>query len=378
MRKYDVAIIGGGIIGAAVAFEFAERKLRVVLLDRQQPGQEASWAAAGMLAPGPEYSDGLELIPFAQASFKLYPEFVRRIEERSGLRTGFRAETAIHVFFGDDSEQERDATVALYGRVEQPVEVISPAEARKREPALSPEISAAILSLKEGFVDNRALTDAALTAAQKAGAEVRADTEATGLRIKMGRCTGIQTGAGSVASDTVVLAAGSYSGKLEGVAAYAPTKPIRGQMVALRSETLSIRGVVRSASGYLVPRDDGRLIAGSTMEDAGYEKRLTARGIQKILNAAVELAPGLADAAIVETWCGLRPDTPDHLPILGKSDIAGLVIATGHFRNGILLAPMTARLMGEIICGEKLSLDLRAFSPLRFSQRRGATSAAHQ
>ncbi|MBI3406701.1 MAG: glycine oxidase ThiO [Acidobacteria bacterium] len=368
MKTYDTLIIGGGIIGASLAFELAERKQHVLLVDRQQPGMEASWAAAGMLAPGPEYADALALVPLAQESFQLYPEFASRIEERSGLRVGFHKSTALQVYFGSDGERERDESIAVFRRMNQPMEAISIVQAIETEPGLSKHITAAALSPVEGFVDNRKLTEAAILAAKNAGAELRSGIEVTGLRIEKNKCTGVVTANETIVAKNVAIAAGAFSSLVAGMAQFAPTRPIRGQMLALRSKSLSVSRVVRSVSGYVVPRDDGRLIAGSTVEDAGFEKKLTAAGIQKILNAVVELISNLTDAEILESWSGLRPDTPDHLPILGQSDVEGLFVATGHYRNGILLAPITSKLMADLICGGKTDLDLRDFSPLRFSR----------
>jgi glycine oxidase len=164
------------------------------------------------------------------------------------------------------------------------------------------------------------------------------------------------------------VAAGSFSGGIDWLGRYAPTRPVRGQMLALRSAGVTLRRVVRSESGYLVPRNDGRIIAGSTLEEAGFSKHVTPGGLSKILEAALELVPALADAEIIETWAGLRPGTPDNLPILGPTDIEGLFLATGHFRNGILLAAVTARLLRDWVLGKTIRLETKAFSSLRFTE----------
>ena len=182
-------------------------------------------------------------------------------------------------------------------------------------------------------------------------------------------------GGQNIAAKHVVIAAGSFCSAIESgarephprLSQYAPVRPVRGQMLALRSETVKLKKVLRSQQGYLVPRRDGRLIAGSTLEDAGFEKHVTPQGVRQILDAALELAPALAEAKIVEEWSGLRPDTPDHLPIIGPTDIEGLWLATGHYRNGILLAPATARIMRDWIISGKSNFDVKDFSPLRFS-----------
>ncbi|MGB6431089.1 MAG: FAD-dependent oxidoreductase, partial [Candidatus Acidiferrales bacterium] len=185
-----------------------------------------------------------------------------------------------------------------------------------------------------------------------------------------GRVEGVIAGGQRYRAAHVVLAAGAFSSRLAAARRYAPTRPVRGQMIALRSSAPPMRRVLRSSRGYIVPRDDARpqrLVAGSTLENAGYEKRVTPEGIARVLEAAQELVPGLNATDIVETWCGLRPDTPDHLPILGPTDLDGLMIATGHYRNGILLAPITARLIAEWITEHRVSFDWEMFSPMRFA-----------
>lgn len=374
MRTFDALIVGGGLIGSSIAFELAKSNLRVLVLDRQQPGQEASWAAAGMLAPAPETTEAISLVPLARASLELYPGFVHLVEELAEREVGFRQDPSLLLFFSEEAKRERDAVLELHGRLGLPTEAIAVEEARRLEPALSPAARAAVLLPNEGRVDNRALIEAVLAAARKLGAEIRPETAVTSLLLSGNRCTGVVAGGNAISAGNVVIAAGCFSGGLEQVRRYAPTTPVRGQMVALRSKTVRLGRVLRCERGYIVPRDDGRSIAGSTSENVGFEKRVTPAGIQQILGAALELVPELKAAEIVETWSGLRPDTPDHLPALGPTDIEGLLIATGHYRNGILLAPITAQLVREWICERRTSFSTDGFTPLRFleTRRRGA------
>lgn len=368
MAGYDAIIAGGGIIGSATAFELARAGQRVLLLDRQQPGLEASWAAAGMLGPGAETPDSVLVAPLGRASLELYPEFVAAVERASGRSVGFELRAGLQVFFGGDAERERDQFIAVQRGLGLPAAAIPVGEAGRLEPHLNPEARAVARVECEGRVDNRVLTEAALAAAQATGAEARAGVEVTGVLSRDGRCAGVKTAAGEIESRKVVMACGSFTGQLADVARYAPTRPVRGQMLALRSEEARVGYVLRSSRGYIVPRGDGRLICGSTSEHAGYEKRVTPVGIQQILGAAVELAPALAGAALVETWSGLRPDTPDHLPILGPTDVPGLFVATGHYRNGILLTPITARILREFILEGKCGVaGVEKYSPMRFA-----------
>jgi glycine oxidase len=377
-----VLIIGGGIIGGSIAWELARRGLHPLVLDRQEAGREASWAAAGMLQTAPDNADGIPLVPLARASLALYPKFVEDVETDSGRAVGLRRTGAMEIFFSSDAARELSTFIALNHGLGLPAEALSLDDVLEMEPALSPRAQAAAFLPEECALDSRALTDAVLAAAVARGAVVLAGVEAesliiTGANRTVGaskdaraRVEGVVAAGHRFTADHVILAAGAFSSRLEAARRYAPTRPVRGQMVALLSSAPPIQRVLRSARGYIVPRDDlrpQRLVAGSTLENAGYEKRVTSEGVARVLEAAQELVPDLADAEILETWCGLRPDTPDHLPILGPTDLDGLTIATGHFRNGILLAPITAKLIADWIIERRTSFDWEIFSPLRFS-----------
>jgi glycine oxidase len=376
VSSFDVAIIGGGIIGGSIAFQLAAEKLKVVILDRQKPGQEASRAAAGMLSPGPDSPEALPLVPLGMESLRLYPEFVSEVEEASGLCTAFVREGTIQIFFGPDGESERERMAAEYRHLQLQFETIPLDDARKLEKSLSPSAHAAALIPDEAIVDPRLLTDAVMQAARGRGVEIRHDCPVTAVVRSGDRCNGVVAGGERIAANFVVVAAGAYSGRIDWLAQYAPTRPVRGQMLALRSPHFRLRRVLRSEDGYLVPRGDGRIVAGSTLEDAGFDPHVTPKGIRKIIDAALKLVPELASAQILETWAGLRPGTPDNLPILGPIDIDGLLIATGHYRNGILLAPVTAKLLRQWILTGQAFMDTAAFSPSRFSAKKSHTSAA--
>ena len=369
MAGHDVVVVGGGIIGSAISLRLAQEKMRVLLLERGEPGREASWAAAGMLSPAPESPAAIPLVPFGRASLGLYPQFIAEIEELSGRCTGYRSEGTIEVIFSGDAERELSTLVALHHGLGLATEPLPVDEARRMEPALGREARAAAFLPYEASLDTRALIEAALAAARAAGVEIRTHTKVTRVLSEGGRCTGVRSGERDFFAGEVVLAAGAFSSQIPGLAAGA-TRPIRGQMVALRSMEARLRRVVRSENGYVVPRDDSapqHLVAGSTLEDAGFNKRVTPRGLEHIFCAVQELVPGLAGAEITETWSGLRPDTPDHLPLLGPSELQGLTIATGHYRNGILLAPITAHLVREWVTERRVSMDWEAFNPLRFA-----------
>jgi glycine oxidase len=372
MSSYDAVVIGGGIIGGAIAFRLAQEKLRVALFDRQAPGREASWAAAGMLSPAPDSPDSIPLVPLGRASLALYPDFIAELHEITGRQVGYRREGTIEVLLSSEAERELSTLIALHHGLGLAAEPLPVEEARRLEPALGREARAAALLPDEACLDNRALTDAVLAAAAASGVEILADAKVTQLLKEGARCVGVAAGGRTISAGNVVLAAGAFCAGIEGVAPSLAVRPVRGQMVALRNGAVRLQRVLRSDRGYIVPRDDAtpqRLVAGSTLEDAGFDKRVTPRGLEQIFSAVQELAPGLAGAEVIETWSGLRPGTPDGLPLLGPGGLDGLTFATGHYRNGILLAPITAKLVREWITERRVSLDWERFSPLRFGPR---------
>jgi glycine oxidase len=374
MKSFDAIIVGGGIIGGSIAFELTQQNIRVAVFDRQTPGQEASWAAAGMLSPAPDSADAIPLVPLARASLDFYPEYIAAVEEASRQHAGFRPGGAIEAFFSQDAARELSTLVALHHGLGLPTEVLRVDEAHKLEPALGRDLGAAALLANEASVDNRMLTPAVLAAAEASGAEFFTECPVTDVLFAGNKCTGISVAGERVNAGRVVIAAGCWASQLESVARYAPTRPIRGQMVALHSESVDLVHVIRSERGYIVPRGDGLCVAGSTIENVGYEKRVTPGGIEKILGAVNEMVPTLADAEIIETWSGLRPDTPDHLPSLGTTDIEGLLIATGHYRNGILLSPVTAKVIAGFITEGRASINCDAYSPMRFADSARASA----
>lgn len=380
VKTYDVVIVGGGIIGGSIALDLAGRNLRVAVLDRRELMQESSWAAAGMLSPAPHFPTDIPLVPLGRASLAMYPDFVGAVEEATGLRTGYRTGGAVIVLNHGDVERELSTLVALHHGLGLACEPLPLDEVGKMEPALGREARAAALLPEECSIEPRVLASAVLAAAASVGVELCPGVEVTSLMLNGKKCTGVKTSnGGKFHARQVVLAAGCWSSQISGAAAYAPTIPVRGQMAALRYFGTPIQHVLRSERGYVVPRgvrSPQTVVIGSTIDHTGFEKGVTSGGLEKILSAANELVPDLAKAEIVETWSGLRPGTPDQLPIMGPADIDGLVLATGHYRNGILLAPVTAKLIGEWIAERRTSLDWDAFSPLRFPRESADRSAS--
>ena len=375
MKLYDAVVAGGGLIGASIAFELAAEGLSVAVFDAQHPGREASWASAGMISPAPESSEMASLLPISMASVRLYPEFIQRVEELSSRTVGYRKDGALDLLLNGTGQAEIDEILALHHGAGLRAEVLSGPEAREIEPALTGELRAAIHRPDEASLDNRLLTEATLEAARRKGAEIFPDNGAKALWTDGARCKGLQLQNGRVEARWTVIAAGCFSARIEGVTAYAPVIPAKGQMMALRCNSVNLKKDLWSGHMYLVPRHDGRIIAGSTVEYEGFDRNVTVAGMRKILSGAISLVPALESARIEETWAGLRPDTPDHLPILGPTDLDGLLIATGHFRSGILLTPVTARLIRDWVTTQKVTEDWAPFSPMRFRQERQSRGA---
>jgi glycine oxidase len=375
MKIFDVAIAGGGLIGGAIALELAQAGLRVGVFEKGEPGKEASWAGAGILSPAPENPAAIPMVPLAKASMTLYPQFVSDIEEMCGRDVGFRPRGTLQALFSAEAREELSTVIALHHGLGLKAEPLRADDARELEPALSADVEAAILRADEASVDNRALTRAVLEAARKKGVEVFAASGAEAIWRDGKRCAGLELRNERVSAKCTIVAAGCFSAKISGAEAYAPVRPAKGQMVSLRADELKIERVLWSDKIYLVPRNDGRILAGATVEYVGFDTRVTAGAIETILRDAIELAPDLANARIEETWAGLRPDSPDHLPILGPTDVEGFLIATGHFRSGILLAPITARLMREWVTERRVAIDWERFSPMRFVESRREATA---
>ena len=370
MRSYDAIIAGGGLIGSAVALELARNDLRVALFDSQDPGQEASWASAGILSPAPENPGMISLVPIGKASLAIYPQYNALIEELSGIATGYRARGTVEALFSRHAREELNTIVALHRGLGLKAEALSAKEAREMEPALTEELEAAVLRPDEASVDNRLLAKAQLEAARRSGVEINARSTVESIWCEGTRCSGAKVRGEKITAKFTIVAAGSFSSRIVGAEEYAPVVPAKGQMVSLRCDAAKIDRVLWSERIYIVPRNDGRILCGATVEHVGFDKTVTASGIHSNLDGAIELAPMLAQARVEETWAGLRPDTPDHLPIIGETDIEGLLIATGHFRSGVLLTPITAKLIGEFVTGKTWSVDCAKFNPMRFRAAR--------
>lgn len=354
VKSWDVIIIGGGIIGLSLSIELRKWGAKVLLVERGEPGREASSAAGGMLVDCPLETPA-PLQPLATASAVMYPEFAHEVEIESGINPDLRDQGAL-IFPADDYLKKSPGFRA---------DMLSSAILAKLEPALATSDHEGFF-LKERSVDPRALTAAALKTAKKRGVDFSSGDPVTNVNLSDNHVTGVTTTKTSFLAPTVVNCAGAWSGQILPHAF--PTRPVKGQMLclAMPSRTL-LRHVIRTPEVYLIPRSDGRLLVGTTVEEAGFDKRTDPATIQHFHHAALALVPKLRDARILEDWAGLRPGTPDALPILGITATPGYCVATGHFRDGILLAPVTAQVMAEVVTGTQPSHDLSPFSPARFA-----------
>jgi len=377
----DVAIIGGGVIGLTIARALRHRGVRkVMLIERGRPGAEASWAAGGMLAPQVEADHADDFFRLACASRDLYPAFAQSLQEEAGIDVELDRSGTICVGFTPLDEEELRRRYEWQAREGLQVEWLSGDEARRLEPCLTAKVTSALRLPNDCQVENRRLVEALVGANQKLEVELVTDCAVTALQIENETIRGVTTSSGFVAAPIVVVAAGAWSSLID-----SPNlrpiqiEPVRGQMLCFSTDSTAdshiARHVIYSPRGYLVPRRDGRVLAGSTAEHAGFEKRVTDAGTNAIKAMAFEVAPAMAGLSLVSSWAGFRPRAPDDLPVLGAcEETKGLFYATGHYRNGILLAPITGEVIADAIADGITALGLSAFSPNRFDERKLKTA----
>ncbi|HEU4558000.1 MAG TPA: glycine oxidase ThiO [Longimicrobium sp.] len=366
----DVVVVGGGVIGCAIARRAARGGLSVVVLERGTCGAEASHAAAGMLSPLAEANEPGPFLDLLLAARELYPGFAAAIEDETGVDVGYSAAGTLVLSLREEDDAELEHRFAWQRAAGLCVERLTADETRELEPAVSPAVRFALRFPGDHQVDNRDLAAALPVAAARAGAEVRTGVEALALLRDGDRATGVELADGTrIAAGAVVVAGGSWAGQLRGLPRPLPVEPVHGQLLAIETAPPLFRHVVDSPRCYLVPRARGRVIAGATVERVGYAKTVTPWGMRRLLDGAVEIAPALDHAPLVETWSGLRPGTPDGLPILGRDpDVPNLLYATGHYRNGILLTPLTGEAIGAMLLGEEPAWELGDYGIGRFGE----------
>jgi len=367
VKHWDAIIVGAGIIGLSLAIELNKQGLKVLIIDKGEPGREASWAAGGMLVEFPLETPAA-LWELASASARMYPEFVHELEDESRMKIDLRDKGAIVFVEQKKGTWHRGSSAPLQDsyRLPRPLLELEPAfDVSGHVSQLTP------LFLRERSVDPRQLTAAAIAAAKHREIEFSSRDQVLAIETDDGKVTGVRTSKTRFTGGTIVNCAGAWAGQIDGNGLPAlPTRPVKGQMLCVVTPYKEmIRHVIRTPEVYLIPRSDGRLLIGATQEEAGFDKQTVPETIQELRAAALDVVPKLADARILEAWAGLRPGTPDALPILGATSTQGYFVATGHFRDGIQLAPVTARVMGQVITGEKPDFDLAAFGAGRFHKQ---------
>ena len=372
-RSYDAVVVGAGLIGLACGWRAAQAGLSVAVLDRAEPGSGASGVAAGMLAPVTEADFGEEsLLRLNLASRALWADFAAELEEHSGAGCGYAESGALVAAADRDDAEELRRLHQFQRSLGLDSEWLGPRDARALEPGLSPRVAGAILAPQDGHVDPRATLAALRAAFVASGGELLAGTEVAALERDGDRVTGVRTEAGRLSSDAVVVAAGAWSAEL--VPEGPPVRPVKGQILELRVRrgTRPPRRIVRTPRCYLFARAGGRVALGATMEEQGFDTTVTAGGVYRLLEAAWEVFPEVLELELVAARSGLRPGSPDNSPMIGPAAEEGLLWATGHHRNGVLLAPLTAQAVVEALRGEGLPDEAAPFSPRRFELDRSA------
>jgi glycine oxidase len=373
----DVVVVGGGVIGLGIAWRAAQAGMAVTVVD-PAPGRGASWAAAGMLAPVTEVHYGEQaLLRLNLAAAERWPGFAAELEDAAGTRIGYRRCGTLTVARDTDDNAAIEDLYRFQLDCGLQVERLRSRDCRRLEPGLAPSVRGGVLAPGDHQVDNRAMAGALLTACERAGVRLLAG-RAGGLRLDGERVVGVTVAGGApLAAATVVLAAGCWSRELGGVppGMLPPVRPVKGQLLHLRGPAADplCRRNVRGLEVYVVPRADGRVVVGATVEEQGFDTRVTVGAVHELLRAAFELLPDVTELELVETVAGLRPGSPDNAPLLGPAGVDGLVVATGHYRNGILLAPVTAEAVAELLAGGRVPAAIAPFTPARLASVRSSS-----
>ena len=349
----DVAVIGAGVIGLAIAFELAGRGASVRVYDTGEPARAASWAAAGMLAPRTEHVVDAAMRDLCESSLAEYPQFADTVREASGVDPHLRLDGILHAVYAAEALSRLQAWHADLIGGGYAADLLSREETVRLEPALGKHVTGSLLVHGEGQIDNRRLGRALAAACASRGVRIHAGVKTLSIECDSRRVLGIRTQLGYVAAGAVINAAGAWASHIDGVPASCvpAVHPVKGEMLAIEIPSGFMRRTMWIPGGYLVPRGDGRLLVGATSQQCGFDARVTAGGVAGLLRAAIDAVPALASFTISETWAGLRPATPDERPYLGATALDGYLLACGHYRNGIMLAPATARLLADAVEG---------------------------
>ena len=358
------------MIGLSAARESARRGLTVLVLEKAAPGRGSTWAAAGMLSPLGEARESGPSLDFGLESLRMYRSWVDTLEAESGMTFGYRECGKLHLARSRSESVKLEEKLGRAASRGLRVERIGLDRLRDEEPTLSYSVRSGLLIHDDFRLDNRQLVGALLESCRQAGVQVQTGKAVHSVRIADNRVQGVTLSDGErINGDAVLVAAGAWAGSLGGVPRELRVRPIRGQMLSIAPSTPLSTRVLESEDVYLVPRDDGRLLVGATVEDVGFVEANTAEGTRRLLDSAIELVPALGSAPIIDMWSGFRPRTEDGDPIIGPdAETEGLYYATGHFRKGILLAPLTARIVGALVSGEETPPLPSAFAPGRVAE----------
>jgi glycine oxidase len=375
----DIVIVGGGTIGLATGFELVRQGTPTTIVERGPAGRGTSWQAAGMLAPDAEIQfEERQLYDLSRESLRRWPDFAQDVEAASGQEVDYRDDGTLIVADDRDAAEKIRRLYEFQREQGLAVEWLTGEEAREIEPFVAPRLAAAIYAPSDHQVDNRRLVDALRTAFEAEGGTLREHTPVEAVVPDAERPAVVIEDGARIEASQVVVAAGVWSRDLDGLApdAQPPVRPVKGQMIQLRMEVpFDLQHVVRGPDAYLAPKSNGRLVIGATSEEMGFDTDVTAGGLYDLLEGAWEVVPGIYDLPVDETWAGLRPATRDHAPILGQSAAPGVVMATGHYRHGILLTPVTAQEIARLVRTGETSDWLAPFSPTRFADRTSTVSA---
>jgi len=362
-KAHDVVIVGGGVIGLSIAYALAREGIVPTVLDRRDLGREASWAGAGLIPPAAEQATGHPRILLRSWSAQLYPSWSSALREETGIDCGYRRTGGVDVAWSDQEASSLWATAGRWRSEGVAHERLAPGDYRRVEPALNPELTAVYYLPDRAQVRNPRLLRALMAAVTGRGGRLKPWHGVEGFEVHGGRVTAVRTAAGDLPCDLVVVAAGAWSGHLlEPIGVRAPTPPLKGQIVLLRGDRPLIHRIVEHGKIYLVPRDDGLILVGATEENVGFDTQPTSRCARELLDAALRLCPCLNQAKVEATWAGLRPGSFDTSPYIGKAPgFPNLIVATGHRRAGLQLAPATAEIVADLVLGRPPRLDIGPF-----------------
>ncbi len=363
MSHPDVVIVGGGVIGLSIAYALARQGVLATVLDRAEPGREASWAGAGMIPPHTERLKTNPTVELRSWSAVLYPEWSRALLEETGIDNGYRRTGGVDVAASPAEDDELKTSAGRWRSERIVYERLTPGDFGRVEPALNPDLLVAYYLPDRAQIRNPRHLKALVAALKVRGVSIRPGRAALGFESAGGRVSAVRTEEGPLACGSVVVAAGAWSGGLmAGLGVQAATPPLKGQIVLLREGRPRIRRIVEHGKNYLVPRDDGRILVGATEEDVGFDTRTTDEALRGLLAEARRICPGLADAEVERSWAGLRPGSIDSKPYLGNvPGYVNVMMAAGHKRAGLQLAPASAEMMADLVLGRPPRVDLAPF-----------------